>query len=214
MQRQVGWFNRESIRAANCGRARIVQDFEARACTSLEVEVHLLMWQWVLKNRTRPYFYALSPLSPVWKASFCWGKYSSWQTVKVEQNGSVLQEKCKIKRTFIKIATSKCSYCGAEPRETGYGVVCNGIDRIDNSRGYTLDNVSSCCTRCNIMKGNMSRNEFLDHISKIVKTCDVRFNDYPCGEYAKAGGNEELPFKKGRWYSLFCMVTCSSMVRE
>jgi len=27
-----------------------------------------------------------------------------------------------------------------------------GIDRVDNSEGYTLDNVSSCCYTCNIMK--------------------------------------------------------------
>jgi len=42
------------------------------------------------------------------------------------------------------ILASACDYCGNE---------VSGIDRKDNSRGYTRDNVTSCCRRCNSVKG-------------------------------------------------------------
>jgi len=44
-----------------------------------------------------------------------------------------------------------CYYCGKSP---GEGV--NGIDRMDNSVGYQLDNVCSCCSECNYSKSSMS----------------------------------------------------------
>jgi 5-methylcytosine-specific restriction endonuclease McrA len=43
----------------------------------------------------------------------------------------------------------------------------NGIDRIDSNKGYTMDNCVSCCWTCNRMKGNMTQQNFLEHISKI-----------------------------------------------
>ena len=36
----------------------------------------------------------------------------------------------------------------------------NGIDRVDNSVGYTAGNVVPCCSTHNMMKGKMSVNEF------------------------------------------------------
>jgi hypothetical protein len=29
-----------------------------------------------------------------------------------------------------------------------------GLDRLDNARGYDADNVVSCCTTCNVVRGN------------------------------------------------------------
>jgi hypothetical protein len=40
----------------------------------------------------------------------------------------------------------------------------NGIDRIDNSQGYIIDNVVPCCTKCNIAKGRQSIQEFKEWI--------------------------------------------------
>ena len=99
---------------------------------------------------------------------------------------------------FISVASSPCAYCGTPPRDTTYGVICNGIDRIDNSRGYTPDNVAACCTRCNIIKGNMSVEEMMEHVRKIVSHMEGRFNDHPETEYTQASGNESLPFNSGR----------------
>lgn len=67
-----------------------------------------------------------------------------------------------------------CHYCGDEPAQTrsdskfcNGAYVFNGIDRIDNSKGYTMDNVVACCATCNYMKRGLSVAEFLCHIKKI-----------------------------------------------
>lgn len=54
-----------------------------------------------------------------------------------------------------------CVYCATMIR----GV---GLDRVDNTRGYTKDNVVPCCRDCNEMKMNRTRDEFLNHIRKIA----------------------------------------------
>jgi hypothetical protein len=48
-----------------------------------------------------------------------------------------------------------CDYCGDEIRFIG-------LDRVDNNRGYEIDNVVPCCRRCNIAKQGMSRAVFFD----------------------------------------------------
>lgn len=48
-----------------------------------------------------------------------------------------------------KMLTSKCFYCGKEN--------AMGIDRIDSSKDYTLDNCVPCCGMCNIMKINLTQ---------------------------------------------------------
>lgn len=55
-----------------------------------------------------------------------------------------------------------CGYCG-EPHQTA------GVDRVDNSLGYTLANVVPCCGVCNFMKLQMSRTEFLAKCEQIVR---------------------------------------------
>lgn len=71
--------------------------------------------------------------------------------------------------------TGNCWYCGREPlnirKITGCrGVfVFNGIDRKDSSIGYIEENCVSCCKECNYMKRDMSVNDFIDHIKKILK---------------------------------------------
>lgn len=54
-----------------------------------------------------------------------------------------------------------CSYCG-DPIETA------GIDRIDNSAGYTALNTVPCCSTCNFMKRDMKCQDFLSHCKKIA----------------------------------------------
>lgn len=55
-----------------------------------------------------------------------------------------------------------CSYCGSE-------IATIGIDRVDNTKGYILENCVSCCTMCNAMKMTSTEGEFLEHLLKIVK---------------------------------------------
>lgn len=53
-----------------------------------------------------------------------------------------------------------CAYCG----DTIKGI---GIDRTDNNRGYTYDNVVLCCEMCNKMKLNHRKEVFIEHCRKI-----------------------------------------------
>jgi hypothetical protein len=54
----------------------------------------------------------------------------------------------------------KCFFCG-----------CNidnvGLDRMDNNKGYFIDNVVPCCITCNRMKSTSTFDDFKKHIKKI-----------------------------------------------
>lgn len=70
------------------------------------------------------------------------------------------------KEQFVKIASQSCYYCGAAPTYTlsrfaNVSPLVNGIDRMDNSKGYTLDNCVPCCTRCNFAKKSMNSDQFI-----------------------------------------------------
>ena len=62
---------------------------------------------------------------------------------------------------FMTFWQKPCSYCG-EPIET------IGLDRMDSEEGYNVDNVISCCPRCNRMKSLMNRDEFISQCRKIM----------------------------------------------
>jgi hypothetical protein len=71
---------------------------------------------------------------------------------------------------FKTLCSSDCFYCKAKPNgkmQVGREKR-NGIDRIDNSIGYRIDNCVSCCWTCNRMKGTMSHIDFLAHVKKIA----------------------------------------------
>ena len=74
---------------------------------------------------------------------------------------------------FTDLTKKNCFYCGVEPigcyHPKGYNgpYIYNGIDRVDNSAGYVLENCAPCCTMCNKMKVRMDVNDFLGQIRKI-----------------------------------------------
>jgi hypothetical protein len=75
---------------------------------------------------------------------------------------------------FIRICENKCVYCGTLNSNTSKSSKLNewnynGIDRIDNNKDYTIDNVCSCCKTCNWMKNKLSKCDFLNHINKIFQ---------------------------------------------
>ena len=78
------------------------------------------------------------------------------------------------------LITQSCYYCDAEPRVHKYNknfqdyLPYNGIDRIDNSKGYILNNVVPCCSICNYMKRTLSKSEFEDHIIKIYNHLNLQ----------------------------------------
>jgi len=56
-----------------------------------------------------------------------------------------------------------CFYCGAPPlnENAAPAYYHSGLDRKDNSLGYTIDNVVPCCVSCNSSKSNGSFDLFL-----------------------------------------------------
>ncbi|KKN54331.1 hypothetical protein LCGC14_0593090 [marine sediment metagenome] len=72
-----------------------------------------------------------------------------------------------------KLFGNVCYYCGSNPQQiitqknyNGY-FEYNGIDRVNNAKGYTVENVVTCCVKCNSMKRDMVLHEFLKHVEKI-----------------------------------------------
>jgi hypothetical protein len=77
---------------------------------------------------------------------------------------------------FDKLVTGNCLYCGDSLTNTikGQGKTSGdfkytGIDRVDSSKGYILDNCVSCCWMCNNMKHTTSKEIFINHIKKIYE---------------------------------------------
>jgi len=75
---------------------------------------------------------------------------------------------------FRQLTSGDCHYCGAPPaqvihREHRNGhYKYNGIDRMDNSRGYVPGNVVPCCGLCNWMKGTIDYRDFVQQLDEIA----------------------------------------------
>jgi hypothetical protein len=66
---------------------------------------------------------------------------------------------------FKNLISSKCFYCGSSPTNFSKSdLACqlkyNGLDRVDNTKGYVPSNVVSCCKFCNYAKGRGTQKEF------------------------------------------------------
>jgi hypothetical protein len=66
------------------------------------------------------------------------------------------------KEEFMSFWQLPCSYCGS-------AIDTIGLDRVDSSAGYSIDNVVPCCTVCNRMKNVYSPIFFIDHCIKIAE---------------------------------------------
>jgi hypothetical protein len=80
---------------------------------------------------------------------------------------------------FVSIMEQDCVYCEGKPEVHEYELqymqktqkpwAHNGIDRVDSSKGYTLDNVVPCCSKCNYAKHEMTREEFKEWLERAYK---------------------------------------------
>ena len=61
----------------------------------------------------------------------------------------------------ILLVTSACVYCGDSAE-------VNGIDRVDNDRGYLPNNCVSCCMLCNRMKHANSVETFVEQCRRVT----------------------------------------------
>lgn len=66
-------------------------------------------------------------------------------------------------KEFMKWWKLSCFYCGDAIRTIG-------LDRIDNDKGYSKENLAPCCSTCNRMKMTMRKQDFISQCKKIAKT--------------------------------------------
>jgi len=86
------------------------------------------------------------------------GRYSTYV-------GCARDRKIEFKLTveeFESFWQKDCSYCNTP-------IATIGIDRIDSSIGYEINNVVPCCRMCNEMKLHYTLEEWLDKMYAILK---------------------------------------------
>jgi hypothetical protein len=73
----------------------------------------------------------------------------------------------------VTLVEQPCHYCSTKQSNTmkctEYDYEYNGIDRVDNSKGYACDNVVSACKDCNLAKRDRSRDDFLRWAGRIAQ---------------------------------------------
>jgi hypothetical protein len=85
---------------------------------------------------------------------------------------------------YAELTAGRCCYCNAAPfnmtkqRGKAANILYNGIDRVDNTLGYTRENLVTCCKLCNAMKSALGREAFLMHARRIV-THQTGLGDLP-----------------------------------
>lgn len=85
---------------------------------------------------------------------------------------------------FERLSKSPCKYCGLEHSKeiedrlsdskknrkvSDHILKCNGIDRVDSSKGYTKENSVACCKYCNFAKHTMSENDFYKWVRRVYE---------------------------------------------
>lgn len=82
------------------------------------------------------------------------------------------------KEQFKKYTKENCFYCGSPPNQVHKKekdiYIYNGIDRINNSKGYVEGNVVACCGTCNMAKRRMSQEEFISWINKVYNNISIK----------------------------------------
>lgn len=77
---------------------------------------------------------------------------------------------------FFELTKQTCFYCGGEPSSVSASkdlnngsYTYNGVDRVDNTKGYSVDNIVTCCGSCNMMKKTMDQEDFINKCKEVAK---------------------------------------------
>lgn len=65
-------------------------------------------------------------------------------------------------KEYLSLIKNPCFYCNSKIDEMGLG-----LDRVDNSIGYMITNVVSCCNICNRMKSILPFDFFLNRLKSV-----------------------------------------------
>lgn len=69
----------------------------------------------------------------------------------------------------ISLFSSDCVYCGCPPKNQYRNFMYNGIDRVDNTKGYYIKNCVSCCKNCNYAKRDLVLSEWLEYLDRLTQ---------------------------------------------
>lgn len=122
--------------------------------------------------------YEISKLYPHVFNNYCGDNYE-YYVISADKRGKTFE---LTKKQYYKLKNGKCYLCGRESNDKHN----NGIDRYDNSQGYTIDNCRTCCGDCNYMKKNYDYDEFINQCALIAENHFDRFSDLEeCWEPSK-----------------------------
>lgn len=102
--------------------------------------------------------------------------YDKWRKTLIGRYSRIKNDAINIRKIPFNISKEEytdnfwnvtCTYCG----EDSFG----GIDRIDSSLGYEINNCVPCCWNCNMMKGTKKPEEFIKNCRDIVKNNKYRY---------------------------------------
>jgi len=120
-------------------------------------------------------------------------KESSYRALFTSYSKNAINRKLEFNLSFeefIQKLKLNCFYCGSPPLNTfNYSknkttglksrktsllreeatIFYNGIDRVDNTKGYTLENCVTCCLFCNYAKKNRTLEEFEIWLNRLVE---------------------------------------------
>ena len=71
---------------------------------------------------------------------------------------------------YVELIKGNCYLCGRK----SYEGCKNGIDRIVNTLGYTMNNVKSCCGSCNHIKKDLELDKLFSKMSEIFMKCRIQ----------------------------------------
>jgi hypothetical protein len=107
------------------------------------------------------------------------------------------------------ITDDACFYCGEETTISRR----NGIDRLNNSIGYVIDNCVSCCNTCNMMKRCLDPTTFVDRCGQISMyhggvgtNCDywADVKGYQYSNYKYIMKNKDFQLSKEEYENIRC----------
>ena len=68
----------------------------------------------------------------------------------------------------LRSASDRTRFKGEQRTYPAVSALLNGVDRLDPSGHYTLDNVRPCCTTCNRIKLDLSLDAFNAHVDRVI----------------------------------------------
>lgn len=95
---------------------------------------------------------------------------------------------------FTALVLSSCHYCNYSA-----DTEIIGIDRVDNSKDYTTDNVVPACKNCNNIKFIYPTEFFLEHCRDIIHKSEI---ETPSAEWRRFHKKHDIPYSQYRWEAI------------